>query len=767
MGNSFEETIKETKLVVLSGTSAIHISGDDYSRIDEFVEKLGTALEYFDEEKKPQIVEWNYGYGQVDFKTRAKIGSLPEGEKTSFSKFLETYKAPRYADSKIILIRNARHVLEGEMNRENLAQLQQTIVHLGKKLPAKALLIYCDEKRFIPDELSSLVYYLDIKPPSQEEFGFIAEEFIKGKNFEHIDDNLIKSLSSMCVGMNTDSFRQILKKAALGKESFAGNLIPLAEKTKKQFVDKSGLLKFVNVEVDKNDVGGLDHLKWWLDQKKKAFEDQEGAKKKGINPAKGILLVGMPGCGKSLTSKAVANFFNLPLLSLDLGSLMGKYLGESEENLRRALRLAENSSPCVLWVDEIEKAFAGLGGDESGVSQRLFGYLLTWLNDKTARVFVMATANDVAVLPPEFLRRGRFDEIFYVDFPNAFERKEIFKIHLAKAFGGKEENGREQIDGLLENVDNKKNFEELIQKTDGYAGSDIEALVNVAIERAWKHNKDLKTDIIGILLSEREYMKPLKEVLAEKIERNKKKFGEYKLTLASEDKENMRRFETDSEGTEEEQIEIAKHERCPEHILLKLAKTGSLKVKLALLDNPNCPTTCIDEIIKNCEVIEMILHRPSINELLWIAMINQARIDKDTQTFLIEHPKCPVERKALLRGCACINCYWRLGFNPFVCNKYKNLGGDIFFWCSDWLLRVAPNENWCLSCIYNDLKKCTWTKSGMWQDRCGGCKNIKEAKRPKCSECKYFINGNSDKICELDGNSSNCPLEQWKRQFFR
>ena len=593
------------------------------------------------------------------------------------SRFLETYKDPHYAYEKIILIRNARHVLEGEMNRKNLAQLQQSILHLKKFLPGKAALIYCDERRFIPDELSSLVYFLDIKPPPQEELAEIAEEFIGRKGLEGISPDLVYQLSATCVGMSKDSFAQILGKA-LGKgNGFAQAVLPMAEKTKKQFVDKSGLLKFVNTEVDMdNDVGGLDHLQWWLKQKKKAFENPKDAEARGIKPAKGILLVGMPGCGKSLASKAVANFFGLPLLSLDLGTLMGKYLGESEENLRRALRLAENSSPCVLWVDEVEKAFAGVGGDESGVSQRLFGYLLTWLNDKKEKVFVMATANDIAVLPPEFLRRGRFDEIFYVDFPNEQERKEIFKIYLRKALG---ENGKEKLEEILAKGDNKKKFEDLTRNrkpeeagsdtdtvvsdlkralrdrellkgeleksftkdeigkiladeysarkieefirlkkaeskdggakgkkpadgakeypgTEGYAGSDIQALVNSAVERAWAKDKDIETDIFDILQQQRKYMTPLKEVLAEKIARNREKFGQYKLASASETADNLIRFESDSEGTDGEKEEVAGDERCPTEILIKLAKKGSAKVKLAVLENPSCPPSCVTEL---------------------------------------------------------------------------------------------------------------------------------------------------------------------------
>jgi hypothetical protein len=291
----------------------------------------------------------------------------------------------------------------------------------------------------------------------------------------------------------------------------------------------------------------------------------------------------MPGCGKSLSAKAIAKMFGLPLLNLDIGSLLGKYVGQSEEQLRRALRIAENASPCVLWVDEIEKAFAGVGGDETGISQRLFGYLLTWLNEKTATVFVVATANDIAVLPPEFLRRGRFDEIFSVDFPTETERVDILKIHLKKAL--KQDLDEETVKGLAE----------LSKKMEGYAGADIAALVNDAIETRW-NNPGKSTPILEILETQRKYIKPLKEVLKVKIEMNRKKFGEYKLTSASFDEQS---YDMDSQpdASVEKRAAVAADPRCPETYLSRLAKAPEQEVLLALINNPQCPADIIMNLL--------------------------------------------------------------------------------------------------------------------------------------------------------------------------
>jgi SpoVK/Ycf46/Vps4 family AAA+-type ATPase len=200
------------------------------------------------------------------------------------------------------------------------------------------------------------------------------------------------------------------------------------------------------------------------------------AKKYGVDIPKGVLIAGVPGCGKSLNAKAAAHLFEVPLLRFDLGRLMGKYVGESEKNMRNAIALAEAISPCVLWIDELEKAFAGIGGDGGGaeVTTRLFGNFLTWMQEKESPAFVVATANDITKLPPELLRKGRFDEIFYVGLPNDREREKIFQIHIKK----RRPNDLKQID-----------IASLVAKTKGYSGADIEGVIKDAVESAFANDK--------------------------------------------------------------------------------------------------------------------------------------------------------------------------------------------------------------------------------------------------------------------------------------
>ena len=246
-------------------------------------------------------------------------------------------------------------------------------------------------------------------------------------------------------------------------------------------VKKAGLLEMILVREDINDIGGLENLKDWLGKKERIFNQLDKAIKFGVDIPKGMMIVGMPGCGKSLAAKATAKLFKVPLVRLDVGRLLGKYIGESEENMRRALKLAEAISPCVLWIDELEKAFSGIGstGGGSDVTTRLFGQFLTWMQEKENTVFIVATANDISRIPPEFLRKGRFDELFYVDFPNNEERKKIIEIHLKKR-------GKWNRDLDIISV---------VKDTDGYSGADLEAIVKDAVESCFvEGRKQITTD---------------------------------------------------------------------------------------------------------------------------------------------------------------------------------------------------------------------------------------------------------------------------------
>jgi len=358
----------------------------------------------------------------------------------------------------------------------------------------------------IPVELEKEISVLDVPLPSFKDLFQLLKEIVtvvrKG-NKAKVDltkeqaENIIKAAQGLTLGEAENAFaKAIANDGILDKDD-----IKLVLEEKRQVIRKSGLLEFVNVEQELAHVGGLDELKGWLTSRAGAFG--EPARKFGLPAPKGLLLLGVQGCGKSLTAKAIASVWSLPLLRLDLGRIFSSLIGSSEENLRRAIRVAESVSPTILWIDEIEKGLAGNAGaavTDSGVSARVFGSLLTWLQEKTAPVFVVATANRIDALPPELLRKGRFDEIFFIDLPSAAERREIFRIHLA----------RRQRDPAAFDLD------ALSTAAEGYSGSEIEQAVIAGLYYAFGENTELRQ---GHVMKAVQEAFPLSATMGEEISR--------------------------------------------------------------------------------------------------------------------------------------------------------------------------------------------------------------------------------------------------------
>lgn len=264
--------------------------------------------------------------------------------------------------------------------------------------------------------------------------------------------------------------------------------LDIIHEEKNQVVKKTGVLEFVKSDLNIDDIGGLKNLKKWLLRRNNSWSEK--AKKYNLPAPKGVLITGVPGCGKSLTAKAMSAIWGLPLLKLDMGKIFGGIVGSSEENMRKAISTAEAVSPSILWVDEIEKGFSGLkSGGDSGTSARVFGTFLTWMQEKTEPVFVIATANDISSLPPELLRKGRFDEIFFVDLPTTREREKIFSLHIAKRIANTEIHHE-----ISDEPDVCRLFAEL---SAGYAGAEIEQIVISAMYEAFYDDRGLrKEDVI-------------------------------------------------------------------------------------------------------------------------------------------------------------------------------------------------------------------------------------------------------------------------------
>jgi SpoVK/Ycf46/Vps4 family AAA+-type ATPase len=309
-----------------------------------------------------------------------------------------------------------------------------------------------------------------------------------------------EKLLKAALGLTRDEAEKVYRKARVMAKRLTAEEVDIVLSEKKQLIRRNGILEFMDVDETIDSVGGLDELKRWLQQRSDAFTER--AREYGLPQPKGMLILGVPGCGKSLIAKTTSRLWGLPLLRLDLGRVYdGSTVGRSEANLRNALRTAESISPAILFIDEIDKAFAGgVGSSDSdgGTSSRIFGSFLTWMQEKKSPVFVMATANRVEKLPSEFLRKGRFDEIFFVDLPNAEERKDIFQIHLQKR--------RRDIERF--------DLEQLTKVCDGFSGAEIEQGLISAMYEAFAQGREFtQLDIIAAIRA----TMPLSKTMSEQV----------------------------------------------------------------------------------------------------------------------------------------------------------------------------------------------------------------------------------------------------------
>lgn len=440
----------------------IYINHFDFKVIDEIITDITDNR---------KVIEYNNGLGIVDFKTKSPM------KECDLYNFLNLVKDDGYEHSMFIVLKD----VHSQLDKPEIVSLLKYIAERNLyNEEYNASIFIVSSKLCIPDELEELITVFDMPLPSVSEIKNIMVEFTKDLEID-VTDDVLNEIALSFKGLNEFQIKQILNLAYQdgGCLDFDDKRLILSQK--EQLIKKAGLLEMIPVNESIEDIGGLEDLKEWLYKKERIFNQLDKAIKFGVDIPKGIMIVGMPGCGKSLAAKATAKLFEIPLVRLDVGRLLGKYIGESEENMRKALKLSEAISPCVLWIDEIEKAFSGVGGSGGGsdVTTRLFGQFLTWMQEKENTVFIVATANDISKIPPEFLRKGRFDELFYVDFPNDEERRKIIEIHLKK---------RNKWNQELDIIS-------LVKLTDGYNGADLEAIVKEAIESCFINDKiQLTTD---------------------------------------------------------------------------------------------------------------------------------------------------------------------------------------------------------------------------------------------------------------------------------
>ena len=338
----------------------------------------------------------------------------------------------------------------------------------------------------IPDCVKSHSAVVPLPTPGREEFEELLQDVLRDLERRMqpaivLNDDDMNRLLNNLQGLTLTEAEKVLTKAIVEDGRLDAEDINLVVQEKKAIIEREGLLEFTPTDRSMRDIADLVSLKAWLAKRKSIITDPEGAARAGLTFPKGILLLGVPGSGKSLCAKAVAMEWGLPLLKMDPSRLYNKYIGESEKNFRRAMETAERLSPVVLWIDEIEKAFAAEGGEDAGVSQRVLGIFLSWLQDRRGSVFVAATANDISKLPPELLRKGRFDEIFFVDLPDADTRREIFRIHL-------ELRGQDAAEFDVAS---------LAAATESFTGAEIEQVVVSALYTTFSSDTTLCTEVLA------------------------------------------------------------------------------------------------------------------------------------------------------------------------------------------------------------------------------------------------------------------------------
>jgi len=476
-----EQFEKELKLLVHSGHNLIYLLTYEEDRSLRVLDKLAQGF-------KTKVLAWSLarGFGtQLDgtgwrpAEALAHVNKAPEPAWFVFMDFHFFFQDP-------LVVRCLREIAP------QLARKRQFIFFVAP--------VYK-----IPAELEKDVVMLELPLPAAPELGQILESVIASaeKTWDRsikLGPDLKEKIVRAALGLTEKEARRVFLRGLVEHPDFHEDHLDSIVSQKKQIIRQQNLLEFYQVSEKFTEVGGLDLLKQWLRRRSRAFS--EDARKYGLPEPRGLLMLGIHGCGKSLCAKAVSSLWRLPLLRFDASLVLGSYQAPAEVNIRRAIQLAESVSPCVLWIDEIEKGFsqsAISGKEASGAVSRAFASFLVWLQERKKPVYVIATANSISELPPELVRKGRFDDIFFVDLPKIHEREEIFNIHFKKR-------GRNPGD-----FDGKR----LASESEGFSGSEIEQSIISAMYEAFTEGRELNTEDVRKALSD---TVPLSQTMEEQVE---------------------------------------------------------------------------------------------------------------------------------------------------------------------------------------------------------------------------------------------------------
>ncbi len=475
------DAFQEIETLIRSKYPIVWVTTWEERRVERGMAELATKL-------NRSLHTWSVTQGLKPGLSTGKTSNLP----AELEVLAQMHEAPEYT---VFLVKDFHPYM-----RDN--RVVRLLRDLSGRLRTRAqTLILTSPMLTLPPELEKDVTVIEFPMPDATVINAQLDSIISSlAGNDKVDLNLEPDERELIVnaaqGLTADEIESALARSLVIEKRLSPSLIV---EEKKQIVRKSGILEFYPVQQGMKDVGGLELLKEWLDKRKGSLT--QAARDFGIPYPKGVLLMGVQGCGKSLVAKAIANAYRLPILKMDVGRIFGGLVGQSEENMRKAIRIAESLAPCVLWIDELEKGFAGTGSSgvsDSGTTARVFSTFLTWMQDKTKPVFLVATANDVTALPPELLRKGRFDEVFFIDLPAAKDRALIFKIHLEKR-------GRKG---------SKFKHKTLAEATRGFSGAEIEQVVIGGLHHAFDEGRELT---MKDLLDEAAAQVPLSRMMAEDI----------------------------------------------------------------------------------------------------------------------------------------------------------------------------------------------------------------------------------------------------------
>jgi SpoVK/Ycf46/Vps4 family AAA+-type ATPase len=480
------DDIAELKKLIKSGHNCISIT------THEEHEALGVIRNVALDIRRPMYI-WSMGYGAREGYMAAMAAEPDTAEPNQGMCYMATAKE----DPICVMLDLGQHL----KNELTLRILRDTIDRIGKD---GKTLVMIDSSSDLPSVIRSYTTPFELSLPDEEEIDELIRSTLGSIHRKVPIETSVTARGMRAIvrnlrGLTRRQARRIIFDTVADDRRFDDDDINTVIAGKRRMLKNEGLLEYIKTPLTMDEIGGMANLKKWLDRRKNAFK--KDASEFGIKPPRGVLMLGVQGAGKSLCAKAVATAWQQPLLRLDVGSLYNSYVGESESNLRKALKQAEFMSPVILWIDEIEKAFASAASQSSdgGLSKRMFGSLLTWMQEHKEPVFLIATANDIEALPPELLRKGRFDEIFFIGLPKKEARKKIFGIHLKKR--------KRQPD--------KFDLDSLATSSDGYTGAEIEQAIVSSLHIAFAEKGKLTTEMILAQLKE---SPPLSVTMAERIE---------------------------------------------------------------------------------------------------------------------------------------------------------------------------------------------------------------------------------------------------------